>query len=97
MLKGAAKEPLPMMRKTISMPDKMADWITGRIERGQFNNESEYFRDLVRRDQEEEAHRALLLARLDAGERQLTDGAYTDLGSAEDIDRLFDINETEPR
>ncbi len=47
-----------MMRKTISMPDLMADWIAARIERGQFNNESEYFRDLVRRDQEEEGRKA---------------------------------------
>lgn len=78
-----------MMRKTISMPDKMAIWITARIERGQFNNESEYFRDLVRRDQEEEARKAYLLSRLEAGAEQLGDGAYTDLNSDEDIDRLF--------
>jgi antitoxin ParD1/3/4 len=41
-----------MIRKTISMPDEMGAWIEGRIKRGQYNNESEYFRDLVRRDQE---------------------------------------------
>ncbi len=34
------------------MPDEMGSWIQDRIKRGQFNNESEYFRDLVRRDQE---------------------------------------------
>lgn len=85
-----------MMRKTISMPDKMANWITGRIERGQFNNESEYFRDLVRRDQEEEARRTFLLARLDTGERQLAEGAYVDLNSTEDIDRMCDVGETDP-
>lgn len=78
-----------MMRKTISMPDRMADWIAGRIERGQYNNESEYFRDLVRRDQEEEARKAYLRARLDAGADQLAAGAYADLTSDEDIDRLF--------
>lgn len=33
-----------MMRKTIPMPNIMADWIVARIERGQFNDESEYFR-----------------------------------------------------
>ena len=79
-----------MMRKTISMPDKMATWITARIERGQFNNESEYFRDLVRRDQEEEARKAYLLSRLEAGAEQLSADAYTDLNSDEEIDRLFD-------
>ncbi len=41
-----------MIRKTISMPDEMGAWIADRIKLGQYNNESEYFRDLVRRDQE---------------------------------------------
>lgn len=40
-----------MIRKTISMPDSMGAWVNERINTGQFNNESEYFRDLVRRDQ----------------------------------------------
>ena len=34
------------------MPDEMGAWIADRIKLGQYNNESEYFRDLVRRDQE---------------------------------------------
>lgn len=79
-----------MMRKTISMPDIMADWIAARIERGQFNNESEYFRDLVRRDQEEEARKAYLVSRLESGSGQLASGAYSDLDSDDEIDRLFD-------
>ena len=40
-----------VIRKTISMPDNMGAWISERINTGQFNNESEYFRDLIRRDQ----------------------------------------------
>jgi antitoxin ParD1/3/4 len=40
-----------MIRKTISMPDEMGAWIADRLKLGQYNNESEYFRDLVRRDQ----------------------------------------------
>ncbi len=40
-----------MIRKTISMPDEMGLWIDERIASGQYNNDSEYFRDLVRRDQ----------------------------------------------
>lgn len=79
-----------MMRKTISMPDLMADWIAARIERGQFNNESEYFRDLVRRDQEEEDRRTYLISRLESGSQQLAEGAYLDLTSDKEIDRLFD-------
>lgn len=79
-----------MMRKTISMPDLMAAWIAARVERGQFNNESEYFRDLVRRDQEEEERKAYLISRLESGAEQLAKGAYSDLNSDGEIDRLFD-------
>lgn len=81
------------MRKTILMPDRMADWIVARIKPGQFNNESEYFRDLVRRDQEEEARKTCLAARLDAGAEQLANGAYTDLTSDREIDRLFEAED----
>ena len=79
-----------MMRKTISMPDLMADWIAARIERGQFNNESEYFRDLVRRDQEDEDRKSYLVSRLESGSAQLASGAYSDLTSDEDIDWILD-------
>ena len=40
-----------MAKITISMPDRMSDYVTGRIESGQYGNVSEFFRDLVRRDQ----------------------------------------------
>ena len=43
-----------MIRKTISMPDEMGAWIEGRIRSGAYNNDSEYFRDLVRHDQEQQ-------------------------------------------
>ena len=41
-----------MIRKTISMPDEMGAWIESRIQSGEYSNDSEYFRDLVRHDQE---------------------------------------------
>ena len=85
-----------MVRKTISMPDRMSDWIAGRIERGQYNNESEYFRDLVRRDQEEEGRTAYILSRIERGSDQLASGAFTDLNSDEDIDRLFEAAGIDP-
>lgn len=44
----------PMIRKTISMPDEMNHWICDRIKSGLYNNDSEYFRDLIRQDQEKE-------------------------------------------
>lgn len=40
-----------MIRKTISLPEPLAEFIDSRLKSGQFGNDSEYFRDLVRRDQ----------------------------------------------
>lgn len=41
-----------MSRLTISMPDQMNDWVEAQVSAGRYGNVSEYFRDLVRRDQE---------------------------------------------
>jgi len=41
-----------MSRLTISMPDQMNDWVEAQINAGRHANVSEYFRDLLRRDQE---------------------------------------------
>jgi antitoxin ParD1/3/4 len=41
-----------MSRLTISMPDQMNEWVEAQINTGRYGNVSEYFRDLVRRDQE---------------------------------------------
>jgi antitoxin ParD1/3/4 len=41
-----------MSRLTISMPEQMNEWVEARINAGRYGNVSEYFRDLVRRDQE---------------------------------------------
>ena len=57
-----------MPSMSVSLSDKMRGFIKGRVESGDYHNESEYIRDLVRRDQErltnEEAlHADLLVAR----------------------------------
>ena len=57
-----------MIRKTIAIPDAMGAWVTERIQSGQYNNESEYFRDLVRRDQERQEACLQLCRMLDEGE-----------------------------
>ena len=41
-----------MMKHTITVPEPMSNYITNQIKSGQYGNISEYFRDLVRRDQE---------------------------------------------
>lgn len=50
-----------MSRLTISMPDQMSAWVEAQVQAGRYGNVSEYFRDLVRRDQDRrtEAERAL--------------------------------------
>tara|TARA_R110000868_G_scaffold190550_1_gene434369 strand:+ start:28829 stop:29086 length:258 start_codon:yes stop_codon:yes gene_type:complete len=46
---------MTMMRKTITIPDAMESWIKIRIKSGNYANDSEYMRDLIRRDQERHA------------------------------------------
>ena len=41
-----------MTRKTITISDKMDDWIKAQIDSGRYGNDSEYLRDLIRRDQD---------------------------------------------
>ncbi len=42
-------------RKTITLTDKQDQWIKAQIAAGEYTNDSEYIRDLVRRDQEDNA------------------------------------------
>lgn len=59
---------MSIVRKTITLTRKQDAWIKAQIERGDFTNDSEYIRDLVRRDQE----RAL---RIEKRERAIEDAA----------------------
>ena len=38
-------------RKTITLTDEQDEWIKSQISNGDYTNDSEYFRDLIRRDQ----------------------------------------------
>ncbi|XKH01336.1 type II toxin-antitoxin system ParD family antitoxin [Marinobacter nauticus] len=57
------------IRKTITLTDTQGDWVKSRITSGDFTNDSEYFRDLVRRDQERNAWLYQLRAALLEGEQ----------------------------
>ncbi len=59
---------MTMIRKTISIPDAMEDWVKAQIASGRYGNDSEYFRDLIRRDQDRRRAEAGLRAVLDAAE-----------------------------
>jgi antitoxin ParD1/3/4 len=55
-----------MSSMSVSLSDKMRGFIKGRVESGDYNNESEYIRDLVRRDQVRLNNEEMLLAELNA-------------------------------
>ena len=55
------------IRKTITLTKKQDEWIKGQIANGDFTNDSEYLRDLVRRDQEQNARFLALKAAIQKG------------------------------
>ncbi|MEH6519311.1 MAG: type II toxin-antitoxin system ParD family antitoxin [Halioglobus sp.] len=61
-------------RKTITITDNQDSWIKSQIHAGEFTNDSEYIRDLIRRDQTSQADieviRAALVEGEDSGEPQ---------------------------
>ena len=70
-----------MSRLTISMPDQMNEWVEAQIAAGRYGNVSEYFRDLVRRDQERrETATAELRTLLERAEASgVSDHAFPDI------------------
>lgn len=66
------------MRKTITVTAHQNDWIKAQIAAGDFTNDSEYIRDLIRRDQsrqtEIEAIRQALIEGEQSGDPQPFDG-----------------------
>jgi len=61
-------------RKTITITDNQDNWIKSQIRAGAFTNDSEYIRDLIRRDQTSQADvediRAALIEGEESGEPQ---------------------------
>jgi antitoxin ParD1/3/4 len=55
-------------RKTITVTDQQDEWIKAQIEAGGFTNDSEYVRDLIRRDQARSAEVEAIRAELIKGE-----------------------------
>ena len=58
---------MAMARKTITIPEAMEEWIKTQIRSGRYGNDSEYFRDLIRRDQERRQAEEDLRALIDEG------------------------------
>lgn len=59
---------MSMQRKTITITDQMESWVKSRVDSGKYGNDSEYFRDLVRQDQERREAETRLRVMLDEAE-----------------------------
>ncbi|BBF79678.1 type II toxin-antitoxin system ParD family antitoxin [Asticcacaulis excentricus] len=69
-----------MAKFSISMTDRMAQTVQRRVEQGDYNNVSEYFRDLVRRDEEKQAAEDRLRDMLDKAEASgFSDMSFDDI------------------
>ena len=60
------------VRKTITLTDQQDGWIKGQIQAGHYTNDSEYIRDLIRREQERVAEISVVRAALIEGENSGT-------------------------
>lgn len=56
-----------MAQMNISIPDKLKEWIEGRVADGSFASSSDYVRDLVRQDQREREKLEWLRAEIERG------------------------------
>lgn len=72
---------MTMHRKTITLTKQQDDWVKGQIATGNFGNDSEYIRDLIRRDKE--YHNKVQVLR-----QALIDGENSGPAIAFDIDQI---------
>jgi antitoxin ParD1/3/4 len=56
------------VRKTISLTEQQDNWVKAQINAGHYTNDSEYIRDLIRREQERSAEIESIRAALIEGE-----------------------------
>lgn len=59
---------MAVVRKTITLTDQQDSWIKAQISAGQYTNDSEYIRDLIRREQERSFEVETIRAALIEGE-----------------------------
>lgn len=78
-----------MATMNVSLPDPMKEWVEERVKTGQYGNASEYIRDLIREDQEDDEKRRVLIKLLEEGEADLREGRYIELDSPEEVHEFF--------
>lgn len=67
-----------MAQMNISIPEQLKSWAEGRVAEGRHSSTSDYVRDLIRRDQEEEEAWRALKAAVDEGFESPETDATTD-------------------
>ncbi len=71
---------MPMQRKTITVTEQQESWIKSQIDSGNYGNDSEYLRELIRLDQEYKNKIAMLRSALIEGEKSgVTDRSMADI------------------
>ena len=58
---------MALVKKTINITDQQEGWLKAQIATGQYGNDSEYVRDLIRKDQESNAKFMALKAAIQEG------------------------------
>lgn len=58
---------MQITRKTITLSQQQDSWVKARIRSGDYTNDSEYIRDLIRRDQEQAAQQQALRQAIQEG------------------------------
>ena len=67
-----------MSTMNISLPEPLKRFVDSQVEGGSYGTSSEYVRMLIRREQEREAFRELILEGARSGPGELVDDAYFD-------------------
>ena len=82
---------MAVTRKTITLSDQQDAWVKGRVANGDYTNDSEYFRDLIRRDQEQNARLHALKGAIKEG-LQSGDSDRTVAQIMQDVERRLASN-----
>ncbi len=76
-----------MAQMNISIPDQLKSWAEARVGEGRYSSTSDYVRDLIRRDQEDEEVWRTLKAAVDEGFESPETDATTETIFAEVLSR----------
>ena len=74
-----------MIKKTITMPEAMADWVTDEVAKGRFEDESACFQHLISKEQA----RLDVQAIITESQNDISEGRYTTLKNREEIDTFI--------